>query len=250
MRHLKRILVAALLGIPAPLLAQRAAPELVIRVVDQATGAAVPSARVEISGKRRAGLTSEAGELRIAGLEARKHLVGIERVGYKYEQFIADMTPGGTLAVDIELAPEPVALAGVRATSRRERKALRDVGLYERARQGFATVIDRDRIERRATMQPIDLLRGVRGFRVGLSPRGDLRLFSSRGPVSLGTSNNSCEPALFLDGVSFPTRDLNTLNVADIEAIEAFPGMAGVPLRYSPIPHPCGSVFVWTRAGL
>lgn len=249
MRHLKPILIAALLGAPAPLLAQRAAPELVIRVVDQATGAAVPSARVEISGKRRAGLTSDAGELRIAGLEARKHLVGIDRVGYKYEQFIADMTPGGTLAVDIELVPEPVALAGVRATGRRERKALRDVGLYERAKQGFATVIDRDQIERRATMQPMELLRGVPGFRVGLSQWGDLRIFSSRGPVGLAATNDSCEPAVFVDGVPYPAQDLNTLNVAHIEAIEAFPGMAGVPPRFSPIPHPCGSVFVWTRAG-
>ena len=207
MRHLKPILFALLLTTPAgPLLAQRANAELSIRVVDQKTGAPVPSARVEISGNRRSGgLTSAAGELRVRGLEARQHLVSVERVGYKYQQFVADMTPGGVLAVDIEIEPVPIELAGVRARATRERRALRNVGYYERARQGFARVLDRNTIEERKPLQMADLFRGMLGFRVILSGRGsEPTLISARGPMTLGTANPTCAPAVFVDGARFP----------------------------------------------
>ncbi|MBD0320092.1 MAG: carboxypeptidase regulatory-like domain-containing protein [Gemmatimonadetes bacterium] len=245
---MKTILTAALLALWAqPLLAQRS-PELVIRVVDQKTGAAVPSARIEISGQRRAGLTSSAGELRIAGLEPRQHLVSVERVGYTYYQFIADMTPGGTLAVDVELEPVPIELAGVKATGVRERRALRDVGYYERARQGFARVLDRNAIDERKPLQMIDLFRGMLGFRVAPSGRSsEPTLFSARGAMSLGSANSTCSPAIFVDGAPFPASELNSLSPRTVEAIEAYPGIAGVPLRYSANPSPCGSVFIWTR---
>lgn len=237
-----------------PAVAQRAPPELVIRVVDEATDAPVPSARVEISGKRRAGLTSDSGTIHIEGLEARKHLVGILRVGYRYEQFIADMTPGGVLAVDIELHPSAVAVEGVTATGTRERRALRDVGYYERARQGFASVLDRAKIEEERPIATLDLFRGMRGFRVAYSGGGggttpDVKLFSSRGSVSLAPTNDTCVPDLFLDGVRVPTSDIEFIRPESIDAIEAYPGVGGVPLRFSVYPNPCGSVFIWTRHG-
>lgn len=112
---------------------------------DQQTGAAVPSARIEISGKVRAGLTT-ARELRIAGLEPRQHLESVQR-----------------------------------------------------------------------------------------------------GAMSLGFANTTCAPAVLVAGARFPASDRDALSPQSVEAMEAYAGVAGVPLRPNPNPSPCGSLFIWTR---
>lgn len=223
---------------------------LVIWITDQTTGAPITNARVAAAEADRQVFSDRSGRAEIGRITPGNLFVTVEGLGYSRERFVLDLSAGGTLEVELALVPLPLELEGVAADVERQNAALRQVGFYERQREGFGTHITREQIDDRKPQRMSDLFRGVRGMRVEATGRlgdGAYRLVSTRGIVSV--SNRACSPKLFIDGIGVPTTDLDMFPPAHIEAIEAYPSRAGVPPQYSPTDSPCGAVFLWTRSG-
>jgi outer membrane receptor for ferrienterochelin and colicins len=114
---LRRLLAGALL-FPAVLAAQGSTGAIQGRVTDATTDSAVAGAVVLVSGTQRQASTNERGEYRIDGLAAGRYDLRVVAIGYA-----SGVRPGrvveagGSLTLDVTLAPSVVELPGIVVTA-------------------------------------------------------------------------------------------------------------------------------------
>jgi hypothetical protein len=119
-------------------------------------------------------------------------------------------------------------------------------GFETRRSRGFGTFITREQIEKKNPRVTTDLFRTVSGVKL-LRESGTPTVVSSR----LGTTAY-CPVRYFIDGANYPLYGQSIdamIQVADIGAIEVYPGGATIPPQFGGRESACGVIAIWTRQG-
>ena len=178
------------------------------------------------------------------------------RIGYaSFTTEAFTVEPGRSATVDLRLWPNPLLLDSLEAVVEgRQPSRLVRVGFYKRRARGFGYFLTPEDIEDRRAVYAADLFWGIPGIRVVQRNAFDWFVVSTRWSGPLG-GPVPCIPAVSIDGlvigVGGGPRDSHwqdLVNVHDIEALEVYPGVGGVPAW---VPRrPCGAILFWTKGSL
>jgi hypothetical protein len=275
MRPLLRLLPLAASLLAAPLAAQ----VLRGKVIDAATGAAVPAAAVralseghDVGHARTAADGTFSFPLRVPAT------VRIEAQRTGYRTTLTGELPVGTretVDVEVKLSAEAIAMEPLRVTARAEpprRRSLEPTGFYDRERQGVGKYLRREDFENRGNTNLAQVLSRVQGTAIYYSGTSQYIYFPRSGspgaarlsvtprppvmgqgvaPAKWGPPNNACLPRLFVDGVRVAydaQNDINAVvNPEQVEAIEVFRGPSEIPVQYNDNNSQCGVIVIWTR---
>lgn len=239
--------VAAVMGTAPPVAGQSASGDegipVRVLVTDLATQERVQAAQVEftVPGEPRPlvrGLTGENGRFQFDAIPPGTYHLSVEALGYRTladsVEFSGDED---RVEVRIELVPQALELEPV-VVAVPTRSYLTRVGFNERRERGMGTYLDRDEVNRRATLQVSDIFYTIAGARV--------QQRSGPGRYADVTFRGGCVPDLFVDGVRTirGTSVDDILSVHDVEAMEVYRGGL-IPGRFSSAN--CGAIVVWTR---
>ncbi|HMI46301.1 MAG TPA: SusC/RagA family TonB-linked outer membrane protein [Gemmatimonadaceae bacterium] len=208
-------------------------------VRDATTRAPIASAQVQIVNTTRATIAGDDGTFRIANVRPGQYQIRALRLGFQSSTQPAQVTAGGTTALEFALAPAAVSLEEVVTTATGETSRKREIG------SAVATIAPKQ--QELATAQSVSqLLTGkVAGVDVASSGGtvGSGSRIRIRGANSLSLTN---EPLIIVDGIRFnnsvgvdntsgagtigvggqvPSR-FNDINPEDIESIEVLKGPA------------------------
>ncbi len=259
MRRVVRVVgvVVGTLGTLSP--SSLASQAVVGDVVDdgrQAVGGAVIGV-FDVRGRLVAqGSSDDAGHFRINVPASGPHRLHITRLAYRsltggpYE-----LRDGLELELFVVMHPAPVSLEGIDVAVAGRSARLEIAGFYERESEGFGYHFDREQLARRGSIDVAEFLaRTVPGMRgsggkrlVGLEAMQSDRVTFERG-------SRGCVPAMWVDGVlvrgggssSDPLRPDDWFDISEIEGIEFYSTVSGVPTEFASSAI-CGVLVVWTR---
>lgn len=239
---MRRLLLAllALIAPAAPLSAQSPG-SMVIRVVDDSTGAVAGRADILLDIGRLLH-TDERGELRMTGLAPGEWTLKAMRVGYRPQFVVVRVPSGGELQVEIALRRETLALPAIVGIGKRLDRRLARARFYERRKHGPTVSWDWREIRR---MPPGDLpylLERIPIFRV-VRTDTSWALVSGRGQLGLP---GECVVTLVLDGQRVDPARLAGLPLDLVAGVEAYPGPARTPAELGAGGARCGVVALWT----
>jgi hypothetical protein len=242
-------LLAALIAAPAA--AQQAT--LIVTVVDSATGAPLPGARVTLGGRAR-GSTDSAGVARVGRVPvATEQAVAVERLGHATRWAVVPIEPGENQAL-VAMAPAPLAVRGVEARARPTARSARVEEFYRRSeRGGTGYFVTRTQMDRYNPLRASDLLRRIPGLAVSVQMDGSVLVQSARAQAG---PHAGCKLQFYVDGMLDTSLENggegpNSLDrVVDpdwLEGIEVYLG-SNTPARYGGVRSGrCGVVLIWTR---
>lgn len=260
-----RYILALLFALPGALEAQ----SLHGRVVDAASGEAVPEATVQVTGAEprqavRARTRADGGfTLALKGPGAYR--VRVERTGYApATSQEVEVAAGEAVQVEMRISAQPLTLAPLTVVGRqapRRISSLEPTGFYNRETRGHGRFLKREDMERRRGNRLATILDEVPGVRLYRDRRGNEYVTfdraQSNGAFSRAQRGEAdlCQPVFFLDGGRVNTGTANrggvTLNdlVApeQIEAIEVYASVAQIPVEFNASDAACGVVLIWTR---
>jgi len=227
------------------------------RITDTA-GTRVPNARVQIVGTSYTARANLYGEFRLTGLPPGRMRIATEVMGYEPARAAVELGLGEALVlpnsalrvkpVATELAP--VTVAAEAPTSRR------DLAEFERRRANTTgSFITRAEFMMQGNpTKTTDILRRMRGIRVrpGTGFLMQWIITSARGARTTDVNTaGECFPLIFLDRRLIGTTDAlvvdNVIPVEQIEAIEFYPSIAGMPPEFNRRGAVCGVLVLWTR---
>jgi CarboxypepD_reg-like domain len=230
--------VATLAG---PTAAQPARRELV-GVVRDAAGKAIDGANVQIPGA--AARTDERGAFQLWTGEIDTVTISIRRLGYAAVSALIAARNGQWDTVMVEMEQNSQHLAAVTVTGSRVRRSLGLRDFEERRAKRSGVFVTRDEIAAHNTTRVSDVLRGRRGLTF-------VRLRSGYGVrFALHTGKRSnCTPDVWLDGQRVKGLEVDELLPQDIEAMELYESISGLPFEFTPpdASIPCGTIVIWTR---
>ena len=172
-------------------------------------------------------------------------VVAARRIGYRFRYVDIHVTPGDPVDGSLVLARSAQQLDTVRVTAARgfyDKPArleytTRYDDFYQRRRMGFGRFYTREQIDKMHVSAALDVVARVPFIRVN----------HSQGGVSITSGGSRCKGiVVFIDGMRsrFGAEILDMMNAAEIEAIEFYRGMAGMPP--AAFDTEC-ALFVWTR---
>jgi hypothetical protein len=219
---------------------------LLIRVVDDSTGAPIPRAEVTL-GVLPPALTDSAGRLRIPGIDPGGVTLKASRLGYRPQRIDLMLAPGGELDVEIALRAEFLALPRMVVDIKIMDARLRDVRFYERRGGNRVHSWDWHALRETGGGDAENFLKRIPGFT--LRPAGGDTawvLESHRGP---GTA--PCAARVLVDGQLADARRVTTVRLEHVAGIEAYLGPATTPPDIAAMASgaQCGVVVIWTRTG-
>lgn len=243
---------SALLVVGASLLAPAPAPAQTVRgrVVEAVTETAVPGATVRLlDGQGRSvasGMAGSEGAFVLVAPGAADYTVTVEHLAYapfSLGPFALDDEEGSELLLRLTIRVIPLTPVSVEVDA--NVRKLERAGFYERRRLGIGTFLEREQIEAGRARTAGELLRRVSG----------LRLIVQGYFTDVQTRGGGCRPGIYIDGalVSGPRRTVTSFNLEDLpapdlEAVEVYPGAAGVPPQYNGAGMSgCGLILFWTR---
>lgn len=254
-----------------PAMAQAVPVEGAVRgqVEDASTGQGVPAVQVEFldSGSRvRASATSDGeGIFLLPRVPSGSFRLRTTRIGYATTATdYGRVEAGEVLTVVLRIHPEAIPLAPLEITSRRRASSPILEGFHLRRERGVrGTFLTREDVERQSPSRLTDLLQTVPGIRITTGPGfGSSRLVSMI-PPGPSRSSGACPVQVFLDGVlasrrvlmagggglspldGVPVDDLAT--PSEIEGIEVYRGLGGIPPEFLTPDAGCGVIAIWTR---
>lgn len=213
------------------------------RVVDS-LGGAISEARVTIEGSSAAAVTDAAGAFRIQRVAGAGVTLHVRRLGYRPRSIEVDPQSAASTEIEIRMAavPEVLPPVEVRAPPREVYDA-RLAGFNARRERRVGHFITRDQLDRHDSPRFADALRSIPGVVVRpLRGSGGGRTIAIRG---------NCSPLVFFDG--FPAAagpvDLDMIDLASVEGIEVYSGLATVPAEFRSIQgtERCGVIAIWSR---
>jgi hypothetical protein len=238
-------LALCLLLVARGAVAQDARATLLVRVLDDSTGA--PIARAEVTlGVLPALLTDSTGRLRIPGIDPGGVTLKASRLGYRPQRVDLVLAPGGELDVEVALRAEYLVLPRVVVDVKQLDGRLRDVRFYLR-RGGNRTLAWDWRALRETGRDAEGFLKRIPGFTLRAAG-GDTAwvLESHRGP-----GYAPCNARVLVDGQMADARRLTTVRMEHVAGIEAYLGPATTPPDIAAMASgaQCGVVVIWTRTG-
>jgi hypothetical protein len=215
------------------------------RVAD-AVGAAIVKAEIIVTNTSFRAETGNDGRFELAGLPSGPVEVIVRRLGFSPAKIPLDLGAGELRDIRVLLSPVAMMIDSVSVTAEPPPVEKAFGGFEMRKSRGFGTFITREQIEKKNPRVTTDLFRSVSGVKL-LRESGTPTVVSTR----LGTLAY-CPVRYFIDGASYPLYGQSIdimIQVADIGAIEVYPGGATVPPQFGGRESACGVIAIWTRQG-
>ena len=215
-----------------------------------ANGRPVSGAQVQVLGFASKARSDSAGRFAMTGLPGGTQTVQVLALGAAPARTIIELKPGGNADVHVNVDPNAVAIAPVSVIAERTRVAR--TGFDERRKMGFGHFITIDDIERAHPFDTSDLFRTVPGMSVSRSGFRTVVGFA-RGQ-GFGVDHRACPADVFVDGVHVMMDE--TMSIDDwvrpdqIESIETYNGLAGVPPFARGLRLYCGVIAIWTKSAI
>lgn len=247
----------------------------VIRGTVTEIGTAAPIPGVEVTLGDSSGLVARARTDQVGGYQLNAPGPGwfrLEASAFGYEEASGSfwVSANEDLVVDVELVIEPILLQPLEVRTEAQVPSLQAVGFYERLESGYGYFIVPEEIARRQDARyPTELLQGVPGLHVVPTNNGPLYEVIMRGGASRSFQGfpgmrrgarprtQFCLPSITIDGTMVRRggqgyegeegRWNELVQPAEIEAIEVYPGAAGLPPAVAGSDSPCGAILIWTR---
>jgi hypothetical protein len=213
-----RALAASIGALLLPCIAAAQAAGLTGTVVDT-SNAPLVDAEIIANGNRRA-RTDAAGAFRLDGLSAGTVSLRVRRLGYIAMQQDVSLREGEVAHVRVVLTPRPVMLDTIAITGDCER--FRFSGFACRRRAGNGVYIDQNALDSINPRFPVDVFRGLYGFRVDAG-RSGLVVVPTRGWRCLATLANGRPPSLANPAPRWPN---------EILGVEIYAHADSVPKEY------------------
>lgn len=234
-------------------------------VVFDSTRAPIVGAEISLPDIGKTTLSDENGRFRITGVAPGDHQIVVRRIGYgaadTHLTFHANATVERRIVLGRAVTLEPVVVSDVTLDL-----AMRS--FEENRRVGLGHFITRAELAKLEGVSVASILEGLPGATI-IRGRGGSWVRSNRivsftgaGPdaedMALGAPPAACYSQVYLDntlvfsgriidGHFEPLFNLNSINPAQIEAIEFYASPAEAPLKYSRMESHCGVVVIWTR---
>jgi TonB family protein len=205
-------------------------------------GGALGGAQITIKGTNARALTDAKGAYRLMRVQAGDIELFIRRLGYGPETRGARITSGQETRLDVTLAALAIRLPTVEVRRRAEVYDSRLAGFNARKERRVGHYVTREELDRMSSARFVDALRQIPGVQLR-SLRG--------GGTTIALRGSRCPPLVFIDG--FPAdagvMDLDMLDLAGVEGIEIYSGVATVPPEFMGArgTHGCGVLAVWSR---
>jgi hypothetical protein len=214
------------------------------RVAD-AVGAAIVKAEILVSSTSIHAESGTDGRFELAGVPAGPVELIVRRLGFSPAKIALDLSVGEQRDIRVLLSPVAMLMDSIAVTTTAPEVEIAYGGFEQRKARGFGTFITREDIEKKRARVPSDLFRTVSGVKL-IRDSGTPTIVSNR----LGVT--TCPLRVFVDGSHYPLygQSLDALiQVADIGAIEVYPGGATVPPQFGGRESTCGVIAIWTRHG-
>ena len=215
------------------------------RVAD-AVGAAIVKAEIVVTNTNYRAESGTDGRFELVGLPTGPVEVIVRRLGFSPAKIPLELGSGELRDIRVLLSPVATMIDSIAVTA--EAPAIEKAygGFEMRKSRGFGTFITREQIEKKNPRVTTDLFRTVSGVKL-LRESGTPTVVSTR----LGTLAY-CPVRYFIDGANYPLYGQSIdimVQVADIGAIEVYPGGATVPPQFGGRESACGVIAIWTRQG-
>ena len=226
--------------------------------ITDTSGTRVANARVQIVGTSYTARANLFGEFRLTGLPPGRMRIAAEVMGYEPARAAVELGLGEALVLPssaLRMKPvatqlAPVTVAAEAPTSRR------NLAEFERRRANTTgSFITRAEFMKQGNPgKTTDVLRRMRGIRVrpGTGFLMTWIITSTRGARAVGVNTaGECSPLIFLDrrfiGTAAALVVDNVIPVEQIEAIEFYSSIAGMPPEFNRRGAGCGVLVFWTR---
>jgi hypothetical protein len=197
---------------------------------------------LEANGRTIAVVRSRAnGRFEFADVPRRTMLMRVRRLGYHpYSEAVPVAYDEAPTELSVVLRAAVVDVAPVVVEERLDRTHGRLQEFYQHKRASrLGIFLERDQIERRDVSFVSDLLRSVRGVQV-----------TSHSGVGNRVRFRGCRPMIWLNGLRVPDAEVDEVaHPADVEAIEVYLSMTGMPPNFVDHVGRCGAVAIWTSDG-
>lgn len=226
--------------------------------VTDTTGSRVANANVQIVGTEYTVRANLFGEFNITGLPPGHMRVAAELVGYRPVRAEIQLGLGQALALPdtaLRMTPVPTELDPVTVEAERPVSTRRDLSEFERRRSTTTgTFMTREEFMEIEPRETTDVLRRMRGIRVrpGTGFLMPWIITSSRG-ARTGSSQmaGECFPIVFIDrqyvGSTGTVVVDNVIPIEEVEAIEFYASVAGLPPEFNRQGAVCGVLVFWSR---
>ena len=132
-----------------PAAAAQTTGQIAGRVLDSSSGRPLPAARVAVQGTTLAAMSTVDGRYVLRNVPAGEHTVTVSLLSYAAKSVTGvRVAAGGVAALDLTLAPQGIALAGVTATATRERGSVNRALDEQRTSIGIVNATTREQIAR------------------------------------------------------------------------------------------------------
>ncbi len=237
--HVRRLLLVALLGLPAPLTAQAV---LTGRIIHDSTRAGIADAEVLIPSTKARTATDSRGRFTLPGLPPGVAEVIVRKIGFRPVKIRTLVFRLDTLDVEVRMMPTVVELEPIVVTAAAVPRGMEPFA--ERRFKGLGSFIDAAQLRKSDDRLLADLLRGVSGVRISPGRNNEFYAISNRA---------NCMMAVWMDGARVYTAgsgfpfDLNQISPNQIEGIEIYRGSSETPIELSGQNIDCGTIVLWTR---
>ena len=211
-------------------------------MVRDSIGGGVSGAQVMLEGSTTRLLTDSAGAFRFSRLPPGDVILNVRRLGYRPASSSVRVEPGTITRIEVELSHLAARLPVIEVRGRSQVYDSRLAGFNARKEKGVGHFVTRERLDALSSARFVDVLRQIPG----------VRMRTLRGGVATVTLRGSrCPPLVFLDG--FPATagvlDLDMIDLASVEGIEVYSGVATVPVEFMSVRglDSCGVIAVWSR---
>ena len=212
------------------------------QIVEQEKGTPLEGAEVRLRGLDLIRISDERGRFLFEVVPPGPRVLEVSHLSYRVRTDSIFVPPEETLEVQVSLSPDPIPLDPILVSIRS--KVLETSGFFRRKGQGLSGVLlTREEIQDRRPLRLTDLFVSIPGVRMAnrdgvlgpvvVFPRGNL----------LGGGEDTCYPAIWIDGILTTEVDMDIISPEMVEGIEVYQG-AGAPLRFS---TDCGAVIIWTH---
>lgn len=228
------------------------------KVVEQATGSAVPAARVVVD-DRYVAEADWAGRFLLEELDPGEHLVRVERLGYAPSEILATFGDSLYLIVELREREQELPVIIVKGKSRSPLVVPERMRPFYRRRDhgpGGGRLLDRDELEELGSPTLVDLLRRLPGTRIihaGAAMEDYLATGGAPGPHALTHAPQPCYAQIFVNGSRMFAQghgtppNLNLFDVNDLEAVEYYSQPSSTPVEFRTLDSDCGTLVLWTR---
>jgi hypothetical protein len=196
-------------------------------------------------------LTDEEGRFLFSSVRPGSCRLEIEHLGYGTQWTTFDVPRGGTIDVEVRVAPQPVRLEPLLVEVYPRSPRLEREGFYSRKKLGFGHVFSRAELDdwRGSLSQNLQMVPGV--YRYPGDTAAVVRMLAHPGPYGV----SRCAPTVFVNG----WRDPSVISVLDVyhpsqlEGVEVYRAWWEVPGKYRIRLYPsrlsCGVILLWLRDG-